>query len=118
MSARSPIQVPEELKNRVEELKGKFYAKTNYEVIERLCQYYEQSENQKVIERQKREREEEERRETMVYLGSDTKEKFVEFTKDMGFRSESDSINFLLAHYQNSGNMDMKTFDLYRSLRN
>lgn len=111
MSSRAMVQIPEELKTKVEELKETFFAKTNYEVIEKLVAYYERGERQKIEDRQKREAEKQYQQEEMIYVGADLKKKYLEFGQSLSFKSESTPLVFLLEHFKNSPSIDKRTLN-------
>jgi len=115
MSSRSPIQVPDEIKNEVEGLKDKFHAKTSYEVIERLLKYYHDNEAQKDVDRQKDEEAKRLLRLTTVNIGMELKPKYMEFCEEMGLR-ESYGVALLLSHYQNSDSISKETMKLYQKM--
>lgn len=117
MSTRTPIQVPEELKTKVDDLKEKFNAKTHYEVIEKLIQSYHAFNNYKEDQRLKDEEEKERQRREMVDLGEETKEKFTAFKNENKLLKDSSAAELLLHHFQVSANLDKTTFALYQSLR-
>lgn len=106
---RSPIQVPEEIKINIEGLKNKFYAKTNYEVIERLIAYYEKNESEKL---QKKKEEESKH----IILDEETKQKYIAFKREMGFVKDRAVFDFLYSHFESSNSIGKETFELFRKL--
>lgn len=117
MSTRTPIQVPEDLKNEVESFKDKLHVKTNYEVIQRLIAYYNRNEQQKVEDRKQREQQEEKRKETMVYLGEEIKADFMLQGEMLGLKNEKSIGEFLLAHYHTSSTVGKEMLGLLVSLQ-
>lgn len=117
MATRTPIQVPEELKNEVEAFKDKLHVKTNYEVIEKLITYYNRTEQWKAEERKKREEQEQNRKETMVYLGEKTKEEYMQLGEFLGLKSEPAIAEFLIAHYHLSGTFSKELLGLLVTLQ-
>lgn len=109
MSARSPIQVPEELKNEIESMKNRMYARTNYEVIDKLIKYYQANEAQKARERERQKAED-------INLGEDLKKELVQFRDQMRLNSDAAAVTLLLDHFKRSDKLSKETFDLYRSL--
>lgn len=117
MSVRTPIQVPEELKSNIDDLKGKFHAKTHYEVIEKLVNYYNSNEKQKEADRKQRELDKQKQKQTMVYLGEKTKEQYVQLGEFLGLKSEASIAEFLLAHYHESPSISKEMIGLLVSLQ-
>ncbi|WP_336791123.1 hypothetical protein [Paenibacillus sp. MMO-177] len=117
MSARTPIQVPTELKEAVEEMKSTLYASTHYEVIEKLIKYYNETEEWKKQQREQRELDKQKQQQTMIYLGEETKQGYMQFSKSLGFASDQSGVQFLIEHYENSITIDKKTFDFARTLK-
>lgn len=96
--SRKPIQVPEELKAKVEELKGSFRAKTEYEVIEKLIAYYEKKENH-------------------VFLEDSIRDDFKALRNKLMLRDDSQVVELLTHHYEESGALSKETFSLYLSMK-
>jgi hypothetical protein len=110
MSARSPIQVPEELKNKIEGMKQKFNAGSIPAVIEKLAEAYERNAIERV-------REKEQQAQRMIDVGAEGKQDFANFRAEMGFKSDARALAFLLEHYNNSDSISKKTLALYRDLQ-
>lgn len=110
------VQVPEEMKDKIESYKGKFHAKTNYEVLQYLFNYYEQTEKWKAEQRNKAEQEKQHQAKTMVYLGEESKARFVETQRGLKLKNESSLSDFLINHFEKSPNMTKETFDFYKSI--
>lgn len=117
MSVRKPIQVPEELKESMDAMQAEFRAKTSYELIEKLIRYYRDNEAQKAIDFEKQQADKQKQLATMIYLGEDVKTGYMNFSREMGFRSEAAGVQLLIEHYENSPTMDKRTFDFYRQLK-
>ncbi|WP_298737674.1 hypothetical protein [uncultured Chitinophaga sp.] len=117
MSSRTPIQVPIELKEAVEEMKGTLRAGTHYEVIEKLIRYYNDNEQLKREQDEQRQLEKQKQQETMIYLGEELKRGYMHLNKSLGFASDASGVQFLIEHYENSLTIDKKTFDLARTLK-
>ncbi len=128
MSSRTPIQVPEELKAKVDELKGKWNVKTHYEVIEKLIssnndfkKFKEEQrrigQEEKEQQRLKDEQEKERQRKETVDLGEETKAKFIAFKEEMNFEEDASVFELLLYHYLNSQSVDKATLAFSRSLK-
>lgn len=117
MSVRTPIQVPEELKNQVEGLREGFHAKTNYEVIEKLIKHYQASVRQKEIDRQEREKEKQRREAEDLFLGSELKQQFTQYQEKVGLKSPGSAMKLLLEHFEKSDKIDKETFYLYQQLK-
>ncbi|MGC5328951.1 hypothetical protein [Brevibacillus sp. SYSU BS000544] len=92
--SRKPIQVPDELKAKVEELKGLMHKKTEYEVIEQLVSYHD-------------------RKGTHLVVTGAVREEFKAVKSKLRFRDDEQLVNFLLYHYQNSPTLSKETFDMY-----
>lgn len=97
--SRKPIQVPVELKEKIEALKSNFRAKTEYEVIEHLVSYYEKSSNH-------------------LYVEKDGVMEFYQSVKSgLKLRSDTDFLRFLLEHYAQSDIVKKELLDLYVQMR-
>lgn len=100
-----PSQLPEELKNTIDELKGTFRAKTHYEVIERLITYYARNEQQKEEDRKRRAQEAAHQEATMIELGEETKRLFLATKERLGLPTDEKTVDFLVGHFTNSDSM-------------
>ncbi|WP_068612561.1 hypothetical protein [Paenibacillus tuaregi] len=116
MSVRTPIQVPEELKAKVDDLKEPFRSKTHYEVIEKLIESHNSFVKYKEDQRLKDQREKDRQRKESVDLGEETKTRLIDFMSANKFRNEAAVINFLLHHYEKSQSIDKSTLELYQDL--
>ncbi|MMZ58702.1 hypothetical protein D1872_206930 [compost metagenome] len=107
VAAETTIRVPHELKDKLNEIKGKFYAQTPHEAIKRLVDYHEKSEKEKA-EQEKYEEE------SMIDLGPKMKSRFVEIKTELGSRNDGEAMDILMRSHvfqkQNSVNVgpDMK----------
>ena len=117
MSTRSPIQVPEELKSKVDTLKDQFNTKTHYEVIEKLIESYHAFNRYKEDQRIKVEEEKERQRRDMIDIGPEAKAKFNELKIEMKLSKDSSLLELLLHHYGCSPSIDKSTFALYQSMK-
>lgn len=99
MMSRKPIQVPAEVKERVEGLKNQLRARTEYEVIEKLIGYHDKQRTHLVVEN-------EEVRDTFRNLKS-----------ELQIRNDEDMIKLLLEHYKHSESLSKPVFDLYVKMR-
>lgn len=118
MSSRTPIQVPEELKNQIEGLQGKVYAKTNYGVIEKLIEFYHAFNKFKQDQHDKWANEKARQSHEMLQVGSDTKKVFNSLKDKLGLKSEEDLTILLLDHFNSADQMKKGTFNMYLKLRN
>lgn len=115
--ARAMIQVPEKLKEDIEQLKGehryRHNLKTNYDAIQWLLDYYEANEKQKKIDYAKAEEEKEQRRiqeqegkarleEEYIHIGTECKCRFAEFKERMGLRRDDAVVDLLQDHWESS----------------
>lgn len=111
--SRATIQVPDELKVEIENLKDKFNAKTTYGVIESLIQVHKDFQNYKQEIKKEKVRLEKE----ALEIGEDHKRKFVALKQELNLNENSSALEFLLHHYTTSNRLDKSTFELYRSLK-
>lgn len=117
MSSRTPIQVPEELKEKVDGLKNIFQSKTHYEVIEKLVTYYEKNECAREEARQAKILEEKLQKETLISAGQALKNDFLEVGQELFLKRESDILSFLIDHYKRSNSFDKDTLVYLMKLR-
>ncbi|MEK5061814.1 hypothetical protein BK126_28275 [Paenibacillus sp. FSL H7-0326] len=110
--SRSTIQVPDELKVEIENLKDELKAKTTYGVIESLIQIHKDFLNYKHEIKMEKARLEKE----TLEIGQDHKRKFVALKQELNLNENSSALEFLLHHYTTSNRLDKSTFELYRSL--
>lgn len=97
--SRKPIQVPEELKTKVEELKGQFRARTEYEVIEKLIAYYEKNPFHLLLE-------------------ESVRNDFKNAKTELRIREDSDFVKLLLHHWKKSENVSKDTLSLLLTMGN
>lgn len=116
MSVRKPIQVPEELKSMMDAMQGELRETTSYGLIEHLIRYYRKNEEQKKIDFEKQQQAKQQQQASMIHLGEETKTDYINFSRELGFKSESAGLLFLMEHYDNSPTIDKKTFQKYRAL--
>ncbi|HAS7789863.1 hypothetical protein [Paenibacillus lactis] len=110
MSSRTPIQVPTELRDELNEMSDRLRVKTQYEVIQKLLAYYHRSEKEKNDLKAYQEQH-------MVDLGKDSKIRFKEIQQELGLRTEGAVFEFLADCYQGSMQMPMLAFETYRKLK-
>lgn len=110
MSSRTPIQVPTELRDQLSDMQNNFYCKTQYEVIQRLIKYYNQNEEEKAKQKAYQDK-------NMIDLGAESKEKFNELKDSLKLRQDSSVFKFLAYHWETSLEMNVGTFDFYRTLQ-
>lgn len=109
--SRGMVQVPGEMKEKIESMHGFFYQTTNYGVIGKLIDYYEASEKQKVKDREQRELDLQKQKETMINVG-DMKSAFTNFRGIMQL-SEKDALEFLLDHFDSSETISKSVVETY-----
>ena len=110
MSSRTPIQVPTELRDELNEMSETLRVKTQYEVIQKLLAYYRRSEKEKNDLRAYQEQH-------MVDLGKDSKIRFKEIQQELGLRTEGAVFEFLGDCYHGSLQMPMVAFDTYKKMK-
>lgn len=118
MSARTPIQVPEELKNEIDSLKDSLHSKTHYEVIEKLVKSHHSYTTFKNDQAKKWNDEKSRQQNEMLQVGSDTKKAFNLLKDKLGLKSEEDLTILLLDHFSSADQMKKGTFNMYLKLRN
>lgn len=96
--ARKPIQVPEELKARIEELKEQALVRTEYEVIEKLLAYYDKNSLHLLLE-------------------ESVKNDFREAKAALRIRNDSDFVKLLLHHWRQSESVSKDTMSLLLNVR-
>lgn len=116
MSARSPIQVPEELKVNIEGYKDEFHAKTSYEVIEKLVRSHETGKEYRAAVRQEKIDEAARKEREYIHAGADIKTLFDQFRKEMKL-TDAQALEMLLCHFNEQPNIGQVTFGLYRSFK-
>lgn len=109
MSSRTPIQVPTELRDDLTEMQDKLRCKTQYEVIQKLLEYYHRSEKEKNDLKAFQEQ-------RMIDLGK-SKPRFKELQSDLGLRTDAAVFEFLAECYQGSLQMPIGAFELFTQLR-
>jgi hypothetical protein len=117
MSTRSPIQVPEELKNEVEGLKDELRCKTSYEVIEKLTRHYEAGKVYRIEQVNKWQAEKERQAAEMLQLDEKTKKEFEALKVDVGLQADSSLVTFLMLHYLESPNVGKSAFEAFKKLK-
>lgn len=110
MSSRTPIQVPTELRDELNDMTDTMRVKTQYEVIQKLIAYHRRNEAEKIAQKAYQEA-------NMVDIGGDMKAKFKEIKEDLGLRTDAGVLEFLADHYQGSLQLGMGSFDTYKRLR-
>ncbi|USG68552.1 hypothetical protein NDK47_27595 (plasmid) [Brevibacillus ruminantium] len=95
---RKPIQVPEEVKTKVEDLKRQLQARTEYEVIEKLIGYYE-------------------KKQCHLHLDEAVKEEFRAAKNQLRIYSDSDFVKFLLHHWSQSKEISKEALNLLLTIR-
>ncbi len=109
--SRTPIQVPVELRDRMNELQSQFRVNTHPALILKLIRTAEDFESYK--ERQSKAYEE-----RMISFEEDsTKQQYSDFVEKMGFNSVDDAFLFLLHNYETAENISRSAFDYYRMLQ-
>ena len=109
MSSRAPIQVPLEIKEQVEGMKGTLRSSTAYEVIQKLIEHYHKSikEANDVKSYQVS---------RMVEVGQESKRKFAKLRDDYKL-DDAQMLELLVHHLETSPSLERSTFDLYRKMR-
>ncbi|MGK5512302.1 hypothetical protein [Brevibacillus formosus] len=96
--SRKPIQVPEEVKSKIENLKTAMRCKTEYEVIERLISYYEKKDNHLLVDDRVR-------------------DQFKGVKQSLFLYEDSQVVDLMLHHYGDSESLSKDSFALYVSMR-
>lgn len=117
---RTPIQVPTELRDALDGKKSELRANTHYEVIQKLYDYYERNEIEKV-ERERTHREQirrmkEDQERNMIDLGPEAKAAFEKLKAEWRYKNDSSVFELLRFHFANSMEISAATFDLSREL--
>lgn len=108
--SRTPIQVPVELRDRMNELQGQFRVNTHPALIVSLIRTAEEFENYKANQRKVFETR------MISFEEPNTKQEYEKFVEKMGFHNSDDAFIFLLQHFETSENISRSTFDFYRTL--
>lgn len=117
MSVRTPIQVPMELKEKVEDLKSRFFVSTNYEVIGWLISKLNEYDKFQIEEGEKWRKEKQRQQFEDVNLGEDLKKKLAEFQEHVGLGSPAQAIEFLLEVFESSPTIGRIAFSAYVKMR-
>lgn len=115
--SRTPIQVPIELKEELEELKKELYCSSLHDVIVRLIQDREQNAENRKAQQKKIEAELARQNKEDVNLGEERKLRLIEFQNEIGLASEGEAIDFLLEVFQSTPQIGMNAFKAYVKLR-
>ncbi|GAV16097.1 hypothetical protein [Paenibacillus sp. NAIST15-1] len=113
--SRSPIQVPDELKARIEQFMADYRLKTQYSAVQYLFDYFDRNESQKLTDQRKRKEEQERIESNYVDVGS-LKPLFSEKAQELDLNIK-EMFMFLLDHYQRSTNIDKETLKIYMDLK-
>lgn len=115
--SRSPIQVPDETKNRLEEFKAKLHARSLGELIDKLMDAHVANDRQRKIDLEQREKEKQRREREEIYLGEVLRKQLHEFQQSTRLTQPAAAIEFLLANYDGSLDMNKHAFETYIRLR-
>lgn len=109
--------MPIDLKIQIEEMQGKFHAKTSYEVVEKLIQSHESfGRYQAQVRNEKAAAADRENRE-LLNVGEKVKTDFEMVKAQLSIKSDADLLTFLLLHYETSQTMDKLTAQFLRNLK-
>jgi hypothetical protein len=114
MSTRTPIQIPVELKERMDQMKDKLRSSSQHEMIGDLIDYYNKGEKQKLIDYEAKNAEKKRQDETMLQLTLDSKKAFNDLKYEFAFRSDVSTLDFLMVHYLNSGTVCKEALELLK----
>lgn len=117
MSARTPIQVPVELKTKMDGMKGTLRASSQYEAIEKLIEYYNRAEKKKITDHEERQERNKLQDETMVVLGEDLKKKYDHFMRECSFNNPQSGLKILLEHWHSSDSFKRGILELLKLLK-
>lgn len=113
----SMVRIPDELKEKLENLKETYRFKTVYEVIDNLIEITERQKIKIGELQQEIDAEKQRRNEQDVYLGSELKGELLTLTKDISLRSPADAISFLIANYDGLRDLPKLAFMKYIELK-
>lgn len=117
MAVRTPIQVPEELKSKMESLKDSMNAKTHYDLIEKLILRHNQFQKYQMDQAQKWNDEKLRQSEEMLQIGQAAKCEFEKLKQSLNIKEDTGLLAFLLIHYENSVQFDKRTMEYLRKLK-
>jgi predicted transcriptional regulator len=115
----SMLRVSDSVKEKLEELKespSAMRSKTPYEVIEKLIEYYERNEKNKIVQHQKVQEEKKHLELNSIHIGESNKNHLQELMNQFRFRSEKSVFEFLVTHYENSDSISKDTLNVMRGL--
>jgi glucose-6-phosphate-specific signal transduction histidine kinase len=110
MAESLPIRIDSDVKTELESLRdNQLRVKTHSNAIEKLITYYKNNEQQKREDFEKGQAEKKRQEQTMVTLGSELKQEYIELGMELGLKSEGTILQFLLEHFKNSSSIDKET---------
>ncbi|CAM4522630.1 hypothetical protein [Paenibacillus macerans] len=109
-AAETTMRVPHELKEELNELKGKLYVTTPHEAVRKLIVYHSKSEQEKIDLKAYQDAK-------MLDVGENMKRRFQEVKEDLGLRTDGAVLEFLIENYQGSLQLGMGAFETYKRLR-
>ncbi|MBG9568179.1 MULTISPECIES: hypothetical protein [Brevibacillus] len=115
--SRTPIQVPIELKEELEDLKRELHCSSLPDVIVRLIQDKNRNAEIRKEEQKKTEAERARQNREDVNLGEERKLRLIEFQNEIGLASEGETIDFLMEVFRSTPQIGMNAFKAYVKLR-
>lgn len=117
MSTRTPIQVPIELKSKMDDMKGILRASSQYEVIEKLIEYYYRAEKKKGTDHEEWQARNKLQDETMIVIGEELKKKYDHFQRQCSFNNPQSGFKLLLEHWESSDSFKRGVLELLKLLK-
>jgi len=98
-------------------MKGTLRASSQYEVIEKLIEYYGWAEKKKVTDHEEWQARKKLQDETMIVLGEDLKKKYDHFQKECNFNNPQSGLKILLEHWDSSDSFKRGVLELLKLLK-
>ncbi|HEY0827114.1 MAG TPA: hypothetical protein VGE40_03390 [Bacilli bacterium] len=117
MAESSPMRIDNQTKLDLESYKDKKRLKTHSDAVEELLRYHHVNELNKQKAFEEKEAEKARKAAEDIYVGAELKISFNNLANDLGLRSHTALIHFLMEHYGNSETIHKSTFEVFKDLR-
>lgn len=111
------MRIPVELKEQVEILQGRFHAKSQADVLEKLIKSLAAFDDYQKLQTTKWEQEKQRKADEDIYLGHETKNKLLELQKHIGLNSPAQTVEFLIEVFDSTMDIGKLAFLSYVEMK-
>lgn len=104
------VRVPVQLKEQVEKLQSRFHSKSQADVIESLIRSLEAYDHYRSEQSKKWQDEKERQKNEDIHVGSETKNRLIDFQNFLGLKSPAQAIEFLIDVFDSSHSINKLAF--------